>query len=320
VASKLILVSAGHTNVSGQDRGAAGHGFIEGQLAVELRDAVAAEIRAVAPEFSVIEDGVDGKSDPLKKALVLARKADIAVEFHWNAGPATATGIEVLSKPAKKLLAKKLANAISSATGLRLRGEGGWKADNSGQHHRLAFCEAGGLIVEAGFISNRNDVNAYTDNFPAIVQNLAFALTGKVRTSFPVPFAPLAPAPDGAADPAPITLSQSASDLPVSDPASAPSFFTRASDWGVNAKAKWDQMNIDPTVLSGSSRVTTILAKSAGYGLTALGWLKDNPIYLIAGIVLVGLGIWYLNGARNRLAQARTFVSGGSATTVNVTQ
>jgi putative chitinase len=134
-------------------------------------------------------------------------------------------------------------------------------------------------------------------------------------------FAPLAPAPDGAADPAPRTLSEPASNLPSETPASAPSFFTRASDWGTSAKAKWDQMNIDPNVLSGSSRVTTILAKFAGYLGLFLGWLKDNPVYAAIGLALVVAGIWYLNSARNRMSQARTFVAAGAAqTTVNVTQ
>lgn len=171
---KLILVSAGHTNTPGQDRGAAGNGFVEGILTTELRDAVAAKLRAKG--CSVIEDGSDGQNDPLSKALVLARKADVAVEMHWNAGPQNATGIEVLSKPNKKALAQALAEAIHQATGIKLRGERGWKADNSGQHHRLAFCEAGGMIVEVCFISNMADMTLYRNNFATVAENLAEVL------------------------------------------------------------------------------------------------------------------------------------------------
>jgi N-acetylmuramoyl-L-alanine amidase len=173
--SKLILVSAGHSTVPPVDPGAVGNGFVEAQEALRLRDATAKNLREKGE--SVIEDGADGVNEPLKKALVLARKADIAVEFHFNAGPPHAAGIEVLSKPSKKLLAQKIAGAINRATGLTLRGDKGWKADNSGHHHRLAFCEAGGLIVEVCFISNKSDMLAYKNNFAKIAENLAEVLS-----------------------------------------------------------------------------------------------------------------------------------------------
>ena len=175
---KLILISAGHSTVAPVDPGAAGNGFVEAKEALKLRDATAAILREKG--LSVIEDGADGISEPLVKALVLARKADIAIEFHFNAGPATATGIEVLCKPNKKALAQKLAGAINRATGLIMRGESGWKADDSGQHHRLAFCEAGGLVVEVGFISNADDMRSYHEYFAAIAQNVADVLASQI--------------------------------------------------------------------------------------------------------------------------------------------
>lgn len=171
---KTVLVSAGHTNKVGQDRGAAGNSFIEGVEAVELRDSVAVALRK--RNVKVVEDGADGINEPLTKAIALAKTADIAVEFHWNAGPPTATGIEVLAKPKHKALAQSLAGAIHTATKLALRGDKGWKADNSGQHHRLGFCEAGGLIIEVCFISNQSDMDAYEGNFGAIVESLARVL------------------------------------------------------------------------------------------------------------------------------------------------
>jgi N-acetylmuramoyl-L-alanine amidase len=173
--TKTILVSAGHTNVVGQDRGASGNGFIEGVLTTELRDAVAAKLRESGLK-NVIEDGFDGENQPLIKAIALAKTAHVAVEFHWNAGPAPASGIEILSKPVHKTLAQQIAKAINAATGLVMRGESGWKADDSGQHHRLGFCEAGGLIVEVCFISNAADMHRYRDNFEAVVDGIAAVL------------------------------------------------------------------------------------------------------------------------------------------------
>jgi N-acetylmuramoyl-L-alanine amidase len=167
---ELYLACAGHTNNPRDDRGAAGNGFIEGIETLKLRDAVALNMRLKG--LSVIEDGADGVSEPLTKACLLARKANVAFEFHFNAGPSTATGIEVLCKPSKKTLAQQFAKAIGNATGLPLRGDKGWKADDSGQHHRLAFCEAGGLIVEVCFISNKADMTSYQANFQKIIANI----------------------------------------------------------------------------------------------------------------------------------------------------
>lgn len=174
---KLILVSAGHSTAPGGDRGAVGNGYVEANLAVEIRDGVALELRRKG--LSVIEDGADGVSEPLSKAVLLAKKSDIAVEFHWNAGSSTANGVEVLSKPVHKSLAQRLAKAIADPAGLKLRGEGGWKAENSGPHQRLAFIsDGGGLIVEVAFITNRADMTAYEANKYTIVRNLAEVLAG----------------------------------------------------------------------------------------------------------------------------------------------
>lgn len=169
-----ILVSAGHTDDPRNDRGAVGNGYIEGELAVDLRDAVAAELRAKG--LTVLEDGDDGENEPLTKALALARQVDTAIEFHWNASVPAATGIEVLCKADKKDFAQRLAIAINQATGLKLRGENGWKSDKSGQHHRLAFCEAGGLIVEVCFISNTSDMKAYQQGKTEVIKYLVNAI------------------------------------------------------------------------------------------------------------------------------------------------
>mgnify|MGYP001611776728 FL=1 len=173
---KTILVSAGHTNIKGLDRGAAGNWFIEGEEAVKLRDATAVYLRE-KPDLNITEDGFDGDNQPLTKALALAKTANRAVEYHFNAAASSAaTGIEVLGKPRHKEVCQKIAGAIAEATGLKLRGEKGYKADNSGQHHRLAFCEAGGVIIEVCFISNANDMKAYKNNFEQICQNIADVL------------------------------------------------------------------------------------------------------------------------------------------------
>lgn len=172
-SDKLILVSAGH---GANDPGAVGNGFVEAKEALKIRDEVARILRGKG--CSVLEDGADGVNEPLKKALVLASRADTAVEFHFNAASnPKATGIEVLAKPKYRKLAQDIAKAISGTLKLSLRGgDFGYKADNSGQHHRLAFCERGGLIVEVCFISNPSDMKAYSDNFDAMCGAIADVL------------------------------------------------------------------------------------------------------------------------------------------------
>jgi N-acetylmuramoyl-L-alanine amidase len=173
---KTILVSAGHSTVEPKDSGAVGNGFVEADEALKLRDKVVELLEG--RNLTVITDGEDGESQPLKKAIELANTADVAVEIHFNAAASSqATGIEVLSKAAIKPLAQDLADAVHQATNLNLRGgDGGWKSDTSGQHRRLGFCNAGGAIIEVCFISNPNDMNAYVANFARIATNLANVL------------------------------------------------------------------------------------------------------------------------------------------------
>jgi N-acetylmuramoyl-L-alanine amidase len=130
-----------------------------------------------ATQIEVLTDGAGDVNQVLKEAIALAKTANVAIEYHFNAGPSSATGIEVLSLAGKKALAQRVAGAIRQATGLKLRGsDSGWKSDSSGQHPRLGFCRAGGLVVEVCFISNPADMAAYVCSFQAIVNNVARVL------------------------------------------------------------------------------------------------------------------------------------------------
>lgn len=171
--SKTILISAGH---GGGDSGAVGHGYKEAELALALRDRVAGILRAKG--YEVLEDGADGVNDPLKKAIALAKQATVSAEIHFNASAnPSATGVEVLAKPKHRLLARRISQAIAQSLNLRTRGtDGGYKADNSGQHHRLGFCEAGGVIIEVCFISNKEDLTRFLMSREQVAQGIADAL------------------------------------------------------------------------------------------------------------------------------------------------
>src|SRR5262245_42155307 len=114
MALKRILISAGHSTVEPKDPGATGNGFVEAQETLKMRDEVAKLLRtkilSAAAPIEVVEDGSDGINEPLRKAVGLAKRSEIAIEFHFNAaGSSKATGVEVLAKPNKKLLAQRIA-------------------------------------------------------------------------------------------------------------------------------------------------------------------------------------------------------------------
>jgi N-acetylmuramoyl-L-alanine amidase len=104
-------------------------------------------------------DGKETENMPLSVAAKRARLHKVSVEFHCNASSnVTATGVEVLCAPKDNKRAAAICEAISKALGIRNRGV---KPENSGQHHRLAFIQSGGMIVELFFITNRSDLIAY---------------------------------------------------------------------------------------------------------------------------------------------------------------
>ncbi len=172
---KTVLISAGHSNVPPIDPGAVANGQKEATLTLRLRDAVASKLKALS--VPILTDGSPLQNLPLKEALTLMRKADIRVEIHFNAASdQKATGVESLSKGNLSGLASDLALAVSAATGIRTRGALGWKPSNSGQHSRLAFCEAGGVILEVCFLTNPQDVQKYLANENQTAERLAKVL------------------------------------------------------------------------------------------------------------------------------------------------
>lgn len=150
---KGIFVSAGHSDV---DPGAVAFGRKEADIAVEFRNMVAFYLQREGVPHEL--DGKGTQNLPLKQAAASAKRFPIAVEFHCNAASASATGVETLSGPKDMELGGRIAQAIASALGIRNRGA---KDEQSGQHSRLAFVQAGGIIVEILFITNAADLAAY---------------------------------------------------------------------------------------------------------------------------------------------------------------
>lgn len=150
-----IFISAGHSDT---EPGAVANEVQENTVAEGFRDLVAFYLAREGVKFSM--DGEKGENLPLSKAVKLIPKDSVAVEFHLNADPTSATGVETLSSPKDYALGNKLCQAVSARLGIRNRGA---KPENSGQHKTLAFVQAGGLILELFFITNKGDRQAYEE-------------------------------------------------------------------------------------------------------------------------------------------------------------
>lgn len=147
--SNIVTITAGHSNT---DSGAVNGSDRESDIAQDMRNIVAYYLRAKG--INIRTDGEGKGNAPLSQAVKLIVGSKIAVEFHCNAGPKTAKGVEALAQPKDKLISQKLCQAVSSVMSNPLRGDKGWKPENSGQHSRLAYVSNGGIILEMFFISN----------------------------------------------------------------------------------------------------------------------------------------------------------------------
>lgn len=168
-----MFLSAGHSNT---DPGAVGNGLKEADVAVEIRNIVSFYLTRMKIKHTV--DGTGTDNIPLGAAVKMAKGHNIALEFHCNASDnPSATGCEILCAPKDYKRAVPILNAIAKTLDLRNRGV---KPENAGQHHRLAFVQAGGMIVELFFISNPSDVAKYQAKKWLLGKAIAEALAASV--------------------------------------------------------------------------------------------------------------------------------------------
>lgn len=175
--SKIIVLTAGHSNT---DPGAVNGSDREADIAQDIRNIVASILRDDYG-LTVRTDG-EGKGNlPLREAVKLIRGSDVAIEFHTNAAASkAATGVEALSTPKNKRWCQVLSRAVADVTGWKLRGDGGFKPDNAGQHSRLAYAQAGGIVFEPFFISNDADLKLFKERKWAICRAIATAIAMEV--------------------------------------------------------------------------------------------------------------------------------------------
>ena len=151
---KIITITAGHSNV---DPGAVNGQHREADIAQDARNIVAYYLKQKGIEIRTDGEGKGNLS--LNKAIGLIKGSAIAVEFHCNASAnKTAKGVEALAQSKDKTISQQLCKAVADAMGIPLRGDRGWKPENSGQHTRLGYVANGGIILELFFISNDQEL------------------------------------------------------------------------------------------------------------------------------------------------------------------
>jgi len=171
--TKTVTLTAGHSNA---DPGAVNGSDREADLAQDMRNIVASILRDDYG-LTVKTDGTGKGNLSLGEAVKLIRGSDVAIEFHTNASAnKSATGIEALSTPKNRRWCQVLSRAVADATGWKLRGEGGFKPDNAGQHSRLAYAQAGGIVFEPFFISNDADLKLFKERKWIICRAVADAV------------------------------------------------------------------------------------------------------------------------------------------------
>ena len=151
---KIITITAGHSNV---DPGAVNGQHREADIAQDARNIVAYYLKEKGIEIRTDGEGKGNLS--LNKAIGLIKGSAIAVEFHCNASAnKSAKGVEALAQSKDKTISQQLCKAVADAMGIPLRGDRGWKPENSGQHTRLGYVANGGIILELFFISNDQEL------------------------------------------------------------------------------------------------------------------------------------------------------------------
>jgi N-acetylmuramoyl-L-alanine amidase len=173
-----IIVTAGHTNVPGLDRGALANGYIEGELTVELRDLVISELSKLGTSVQT-----DSNKNALAQTLAwLVGKFNaksILLDLHWNAGGGT--GIEVIIPQSYSTfeikLAQALADNISRVTGWKKRA-GGVKTEIDTARKRLGWMRpnAENILIETCFIDSKSDMAVYQSNKNTIAKIIAKTL------------------------------------------------------------------------------------------------------------------------------------------------
>jgi len=173
----MKFISAGHCNIMGPnyDPGAIGiNNRSEANETVRVRNAV---IKALNEKgYKDIIQDIDSENRHQYFSRIKTGSGSVVVEFHFNAGPASATGtesiIEVDGDRLDKAMAAEFCNITSSVLNIKNRGV---KTEADTRHKRLGLMKETGIVclVEICFITNANDMINYDKFFHSLAREYA---------------------------------------------------------------------------------------------------------------------------------------------------
>lgn len=160
----MIFISAGHNSKSvtiKQDPGAVGCGFKEGDLTIDYRDRVIAQLKAMKVPF--MQDS-DEESLGMYLHRIQTGNGSVVIEFHFDAASPSATGTTgIVGDDADRLdkaFAKEITDATASVLGITNRGV---ITEADSHRGRLGLMRETGTVclAELAFITNQGDVDKY---------------------------------------------------------------------------------------------------------------------------------------------------------------
>lgn len=186
-----VWISAGHTNIVGDDRGANGNGYHEGELTVEFRDLVCGYLDEMGIAFTK-DNNAHALSKTLNAFKNSTKSSDLVIDIHFNAATPRATGCEVFvpSTPTKLELelAENGVRTISEILDIPMRGNfqgfKGVKSERESRHQRLGWMGLRGnnVLFEICFISNSEDMSKYQKHKGELARRIARDIAKHVYT------------------------------------------------------------------------------------------------------------------------------------------
>jgi putative chitinase len=76
-------------------------------------------------------------------------------------------------------------------------------------------------------------------------------------------------------------------------------FFNKATTWISEKRSKLSQIGIEPDI-SGTSKAVIGSVKGTGWSSLLYGFFAGNWFYILIGVAMVALGVWYLSRSKDR--------------------
>lgn len=170
-----LYLTAGHEIRNGKGTGASSIYGDEAVLAKKLVDDISYKLKSI----DVSNDKADWKlASVIQWIKGLATSQDFVIDVHFNAGPITATGTEVIIPDAFTMKELNFATEVSSviARTLKIRNRG-VKKEKDTARKTLGILripnKPTNILIEVCFLSNKEDMQSFNQNYSDLVDNLS---------------------------------------------------------------------------------------------------------------------------------------------------